>query len=156
MAALRRHSPSALAAARIERERYRPGGCRFVLPISALVRDQILRRYPLAPERVRVLHPAVDLERFRPLPAAAGRGAARAQLGLPAALPAGSLGRDSSRVAGAAAALRQLPKRRCCAGSDRPGGMRRAVSRRNWRGGSVRFGARPILSAGSPAAAWSS
>jgi UDP-glucose:(heptosyl)LPS alpha-1,3-glucosyltransferase len=85
--ALRRASPQARAVARIERERYQPGACRFVLPISALVRDQILRRYALAPERVRVLHPAVDTERFTPRLAPEARTVLRAELALPAAAP---------------------------------------------------------------------
>ena len=87
LSALRRRSPQARVVARIERERYRPGACRFVLPISALVRDQILRRHPLAPERVRVLHPAVDTARFTPERAPAARAAVRAELGLPDAAP---------------------------------------------------------------------
>ena len=132
LAALRRRSPPALAAARIERERYRPGGCRGVLPISALVRDQILRRHPLAPERVRVLHPAVDLERFRPLPSAAEREAARAQLGLPAALPLlVFVGSDFRRkgLPALLAALRRLPRAQALVlGADRPARMRRARS----------------------------
>jgi UDP-glucose:(heptosyl)LPS alpha-1,3-glucosyltransferase len=130
--ALRRHSPPALLAARIERERYRPGGCRFVLPISALVREQILRLYPLPPERVRVLHPAVDLERFRPLSSAAERGAARAQLGLPAAPPLlVFVGSDFRRkgLPALLAALRGLPHAQALVlGADRPARMRRARS----------------------------
>jgi UDP-glucose:(heptosyl)LPS alpha-1,3-glucosyltransferase len=94
LAPLRRLGPQAIATLRIERERYRPGSCRFVLPISALVRDQILRRYDLPPERVRVLHPAVDTARFTPRLAPAARVAVRAELGLPAAAAARFVGSD--------------------------------------------------------------
>jgi UDP-glucose:(heptosyl)LPS alpha-1,3-glucosyltransferase len=80
-------SAHARVVARIERQRYQPGSCRFVLPISALVRGQILRRYALAPERVRVLHPAVDSVRFTPRLAPVARAALRAELGLPDASP---------------------------------------------------------------------
>jgi UDP-glucose:(heptosyl)LPS alpha-1,3-glucosyltransferase len=130
LAALRRHSPPAIAAARIERERYRPGGCRFVLAISALVREQILRRHPLAPERVRVLHPAVDTERFRPLLAPSARAAVRAQLGLPAAPPLlVFVGSDFRRkgLPALLAALALLPGAHALVlGSDRPAQLRRA------------------------------
>jgi len=128
-AALRRRSPQAIAIARIERERYRPGSCRFVLPISALVREQILRRYELAPERVRVLHPAVDTTRFSPLLTQAARAAVRAELGLPAAVPLlAFVGSDFRRkgLPALLAALSLLPGAHALVlGGDRPARMRR-------------------------------
>jgi UDP-glucose:(heptosyl)LPS alpha-1,3-glucosyltransferase len=130
LAALRRRSPPALAAARIERERYRPGGCRFVLAISALVREQILRRHPIAPERVRVLHPAVDTARFRPLLEPAARAAVRAELGLAAASSVlAFVGSDFRRkgLPALLAALRLLPGAHALVlGADRPASLRRA------------------------------
>ena len=130
LAALRRRSPPALAAARIERERYRPGGCRFVLPISALVREQILRRYPLAPERVRVLHPAVDTARFRPSAEPAARAAVRAELGLPAGPPLLVFVGSDFRRKGLPALLAALPllpgAHALVLGGDRPARLRRA------------------------------
>jgi UDP-glucose:(heptosyl)LPS alpha-1,3-glucosyltransferase len=148
--ALRRRTPSALASARIERERYGPGGCRFVLPISALVRDQILRRHPVAPERLRVLHPAIDTERFRPLPSAAARAARRAELGLPAA-PAllAFVGGDFERkgLPVLLAALRLLPDAHALVlGGARPARMRgaEALARELGAADRVHFaGARP-------------
>jgi UDP-glucose:(heptosyl)LPS alpha-1,3-glucosyltransferase len=122
--AWRRFGPHARVVARIERERYRPGSCRFVLPISALVRDQILRRYDLAPERVRVLHPAVDTARFTPSLAPAARAALRAELALPAAAPLlAFVGSDFRRkgLPALLAALRCLPGVHALVlGSDRP------------------------------------
>lgn len=50
----------------IERTRYARRPPRVVLAISRLVREQILRRYPLDPRRVRVLYTGVDLERHHP------------------------------------------------------------------------------------------
>jgi UDP-glucose:(heptosyl)LPS alpha-1,3-glucosyltransferase len=130
LTALRRRSPPAIAAARIERERYRPGGCRFVLAISALVREQILRRHPIAPERVRVLHPAIDTARFRPLPEPAARAAVRAELGLPTAPPLlAFVGSDFRRkgLPALLAALGLLPGAHALVlGADRPASMRRA------------------------------
>jgi UDP-glucose:(heptosyl)LPS alpha-1,3-glucosyltransferase len=127
---LRRRSPPALAAARIERERYRPGGCRFVLAISALVRGQILRRHPIAPERVRVLHPAVDTTRFRPSLQPAARAAVRAELGLPAAPPLlAFVGSDFRRkgLPALLSVLRLLPGAHALVlGADRPARLRRA------------------------------
>jgi UDP-glucose:(heptosyl)LPS alpha-1,3-glucosyltransferase len=102
--------PQARVVARIERARYAPGGCRVVLAISALVREQILRRYALEPARVRVLHPAVDLARFRP--DAAARAALRARLGLAEATPlVAFVGNDRRRkgLATLLAALARLP-----------------------------------------------
>jgi UDP-glucose:(heptosyl)LPS alpha-1,3-glucosyltransferase len=128
--ALRRLGPQAIAAARIERERYRPGSCRIVLPISALVREQILRRYPLAPERVRVLHPAVDTERFSPRLAPAARAAVRAELALPDETPLlAFVGSDFRRkgLPALLAALRLLPSAYALVlGGDRPARLRRA------------------------------
>jgi len=128
-AGLRRRSPQALAALRIERERYRRGSCRFVLPISALVREQILRRYDLAPERVRVLHPAVDTARFSPRLAPAARVAVRAELGMAAAAPLlAFVGSDFRRkgLPALLAALRLLPGAHALVlGGDRPARMRR-------------------------------
>ena len=127
---LRGLGPQAIAAARIERERYRPGGCRIVLPISALVREQILRRYPLAPERVRVLHPAVDTARFSPDLAPAARAAVRAELALPAAAPLlVFVGSDFRRkgLPALLAALCLLPGAHALVlGADRPARLRRA------------------------------
>ena len=122
-------SPHASVVARIERERYRPGSCRFVLPISALVRDQILRRYDLPPERVRVLHPAVDTARFTPRLAPAARAALRAELALPAAAPLlVFVGSDFRRkgLPALLAALRWLPGAHALVlGGDRPARARR-------------------------------
>ena len=130
--ALRRLGPQSIAAAAIERERYRPGGCRIVLPISGLVREQILRRYPLAPERVRVLYPAVDTGRFSPRLAPAARAAVRAELVLPAAAPLlAFVGSDFRRkgLPALLAALRLLPGAHALVlGADRPARLRSARS----------------------------
>jgi UDP-glucose:(heptosyl)LPS alpha-1,3-glucosyltransferase len=122
--ALRRHGPYARAVARIERERYRPGSCRVVLAISSLVREQILRRYELDPARVRVLHPAVDTDRFSPRLAPAARAQVRAELGLPHAAPLlAFVGSDFRRkgLPSLLAALRELPGAHALVlGGDRP------------------------------------
>ena len=47
---------------------------------SEMVRDEILARYPLAPERVVVIPNGVDLERFCPRPDPSGRDALRREL----------------------------------------------------------------------------
>jgi UDP-glucose:(heptosyl)LPS alpha-1,3-glucosyltransferase len=148
--ALRRLGPQAIAAAAIERARYRPGACRFVLPISALVREQILRRYPLAPERVRVLHPAVDTARFSPRLAPSARPGVRAELALPAAAPLlAFVGGDFQRkgLPALLAALPLLPGAHALVlGGARPARLRRARELASALGveGRVRFaGARP-------------
>lgn len=65
--------PSDRVVQRIERRRYAKRPPRAVVAISRLVRDQILRRYALPPERVQVVYSGVDLERHHPRLAEAGR-----------------------------------------------------------------------------------
>ena len=50
----------------IERKRYVTQPQRMVIAISSFVRDQILRRYPVPPETIRVVYSGVDCERFHP------------------------------------------------------------------------------------------
>jgi UDP-glucose:(heptosyl)LPS alpha-1,3-glucosyltransferase len=68
-----RVSPTDAVVRAIERARYAEHPPRVVLAISRLVRDQILRRYALPEERVRVLYSGVDLERHHPRLREAGR-----------------------------------------------------------------------------------
>lgn len=65
--------PSDRVVQRIERRRYAQRPPRAVVAISRLVREQILRRYALPPERVQVVYNGVDLERHHPRLAEAGR-----------------------------------------------------------------------------------
>jgi UDP-glucose:(heptosyl)LPS alpha-1,3-glucosyltransferase len=65
--------PSDRVVQRIERRRYAKRPPRAVVAISRLVREQILRRYALPPERVHVLYSGVDLERHHPRLAETGR-----------------------------------------------------------------------------------
>lgn len=58
---------------RIERARYVDRPQRMIIAISSFVRDQILRRYPVRPETVRVIYSGVDCERFHPRHREAGR-----------------------------------------------------------------------------------
>lgn len=78
----RRASLHQHVVASIERRRYTRGNFRRILAISEFVRAQIQHRYGLTDEEVETLYPGVDLERFRPVDAAARR-AVRAELGLP-------------------------------------------------------------------------
>jgi UDP-glucose:(heptosyl)LPS alpha-1,3-glucosyltransferase len=57
----------------IEHARYVKQPQRLVIAISSFVRDQILRRYPVRPETVRVVYSGVDCERFHPRLREAGR-----------------------------------------------------------------------------------
>jgi UDP-glucose:(heptosyl)LPS alpha-1,3-glucosyltransferase len=148
--ALRRNGPYARVVARIERERYALGGCRLVLPISALVREQILRRYALAPERVRVLHPAVDTRRFSPELAPAARVALRPALRIPAGAPLLAFVGSDFRRKGLAALLGALPRlpgaHLLVLGADRAGRVRRhaALARDHGVGERTHFlGVRP-------------
>jgi UDP-glucose:(heptosyl)LPS alpha-1,3-glucosyltransferase len=71
--ALARLSPTDRVVQAIERARYVTHPPRLVLAISRLVREQVLRRYALPSERVRVLYSGVDLERNHPRLREAGR-----------------------------------------------------------------------------------
>lgn len=67
----------------IERERYVKRPQRLVIAISSFVRDQILRRYPVRPETVRVVYSGVDCERFHPGLREAGRAKIAALFSMP-------------------------------------------------------------------------
>jgi UDP-glucose:(heptosyl)LPS alpha-1,3-glucosyltransferase len=58
---------------RIEKARYVRRPQRVIIAISSFVRDQILRRYPVKPETVRVVYSGVDCDRFHPTKREAGR-----------------------------------------------------------------------------------
>jgi UDP-glucose:(heptosyl)LPS alpha-1,3-glucosyltransferase len=72
---------------RIERRRYTPGNFLLIVANSGLVREQILRRYGLAPGDVEVVHNGVDTRRFTPELAAAARPEVRGELGIAAGAP---------------------------------------------------------------------
>jgi UDP-glucose:(heptosyl)LPS alpha-1,3-glucosyltransferase len=74
-------SPLDAIVRRIERKRYVERPQRMVIAISGFVRDQILRRYPVAPETVRVVYSGVDCERFHPRRREQGRAKLRAIAG---------------------------------------------------------------------------
>jgi len=65
----------------MERERYRPGGCRAVITNSEFARKGILSHYPIPPERVFVAYNGVDLEKFNPERIRAQRAQIRAKYG---------------------------------------------------------------------------
>jgi len=56
---------------------------RLLIANSRLMRDDLIARFDLPPERVRVVYPGYDPQRFRPDPSGAERHALRAKLGLP-------------------------------------------------------------------------
>jgi UDP-glucose:(heptosyl)LPS alpha-1,3-glucosyltransferase len=70
---LERLAPTDLVVQSIERARYRTSPPRLVVAISRRVREQILRRYALPPERVRVLYSGIDLDAHHPRLREAGR-----------------------------------------------------------------------------------
>jgi UDP-glucose:(heptosyl)LPS alpha-1,3-glucosyltransferase len=74
-------SPLDAIVRRIEWKRYVERPQRMVIAISGFVRDQILRRYPVPPETVRVVYSGVDCERFHPGRREAGRAKLRAIAG---------------------------------------------------------------------------
>ena len=65
-----------------EREMFGHPRLRGVICNSAMVRDEILRRFRVAPGKLHLIYNGVDLEHFHPRHRAALRPAARAELGL--------------------------------------------------------------------------
>jgi UDP-glucose:(heptosyl)LPS alpha-1,3-glucosyltransferase len=66
---------------KMERERYRQGGCRAVIAISEYVKKGILRYYPMPPEKIFVAYNGVDSVKFHPDNAGRYRADVRARLG---------------------------------------------------------------------------
>jgi UDP-glucose:(heptosyl)LPS alpha-1,3-glucosyltransferase len=58
---------------RIEHARYVDRPQHVIIAISSFVRDQILRRYSVRPETIRVVYSGVDCDRFHPAKRQAGR-----------------------------------------------------------------------------------
>ncbi|MEW6688963.1 MAG: glycosyltransferase family 4 protein, partial [Pseudomonadota bacterium] len=67
-----------------ERAMFEHPALRAVICNSAMVREEILRSFRIAPEKLHVIHNGVELEHFHPHEAAKLRAAARAELGLAA------------------------------------------------------------------------
>ena len=70
----------------IDLERRTYAHARHIVAHSMRMRDELLQFYQLPPEKIQVLYPPVDVERFRPLPDAE-RQLARKRLGLPTNRP---------------------------------------------------------------------
>lgn len=65
-----------------ERRLYTGGGTRLFVVNSAKVRGELAEAYGVPGERVRIIHTAVDSQRWQPAPDAAARAAQRRQLGM--------------------------------------------------------------------------
>ena len=81
------HAPRRAVARWIEARRFRHPRLQKVLAMSGAVREGIIAHYGLAPERVEVLHPPVDLERFHPKNRDRWRRIPREILGAPTDVP---------------------------------------------------------------------
>jgi UDP-glucose:(heptosyl)LPS alpha-1,3-glucosyltransferase len=57
------------------------GGCQRIVVNSRMVQEEILRYYGTPPAAIRLIYTGVDLDRFRPAPSRAVRGALRTELG---------------------------------------------------------------------------
>ncbi len=64
--ALARLTPHQRAALAIERRTFAPGHYRLLVTNSRMVRDDLVARYGVPADRVRVLYSGVDLDRFHP------------------------------------------------------------------------------------------
>jgi len=84
------------------------GGARRVICPSALVRAELLERYPAAATRLTVIENGVDLERFHPRERPAARGRLRAEIGLEEEIPLIVLAARHPRFKGLPELLRAL------------------------------------------------
>ncbi len=50
----------------VEKKMFSKGGCRVFLPVSHLAEQKMLEVYDIAPEKIQVVHPGVDTEKFKP------------------------------------------------------------------------------------------
>ncbi len=82
-----RRTPHQLAILALERRRFRRDAIRKIVPMARFVREQILGRYPVDPERIEVIYNGVDTEHFHPRNRAALGGAFRRAHDLPADRP---------------------------------------------------------------------
>lgn len=53
-----------LATAWVERRLYAEGGCQKILPVSELAAQEICRQYPFIREKMEIMPPGIDLEKF--------------------------------------------------------------------------------------------
>ncbi len=67
---------------KMEKERYRPGGCRAVITNSEFSKQGLLKHYPIPPENVFVAYNGIDLEKFNPVSARLKRAEIRQKYGL--------------------------------------------------------------------------
>lgn len=63
---LYRASPHQRAILTLERERFQRDAIRRILPMANFVKEQILRHYPVDPERIEVTYSGVEIETFHP------------------------------------------------------------------------------------------
>lgn len=69
-------------AARVEKRQFASGTDALVLCNSELVRGDLLRRYPVDPDRVRVIHNAANTDRFHPRHRMEGGAQLRKEIGI--------------------------------------------------------------------------
>lgn len=50
----------------VEKQMFTKGGCRIFMPVSSFARQKMQEVYTVAPERIRIVHPGVDIEKFKP------------------------------------------------------------------------------------------
>ncbi len=67
---------------KMEKERYRPGGCRAVITNSEFSKQGLLRHYPIPPEKVFIAYNGVDMEKFNPVSTRLKRAEIRQKYGL--------------------------------------------------------------------------
>ncbi len=67
----------------LEKQVFTPEACAWIVSNSQMVKREILQRFDYPADRIRAIHPGVDLEKFQPCQNATERLERRKQLGLP-------------------------------------------------------------------------
>ena len=75
--------PASDATGRFHAKMLASDRARLVIANSFLMRDDLIARYRLAPDKIQVIHPAFDAKIFAPTPSAAAQRDGRIALGLP-------------------------------------------------------------------------
>lgn len=76
----RRIRPKERYELRLESDSFAPAASKVIVAVSRRVKDEVVRHYGVPPEKIEVIHNAVDASEFKPNPEA--RGLIRNQLGL--------------------------------------------------------------------------
>lgn len=103
-------SPHRRSILAMERRRFQRGACRRVIAMAEFVRQQIITRYPIDPERVETVYNGVELDVFRPELRETLGAELRAKCEIPADTPTLLIVGNDFRRKGVGTLLEALPR----------------------------------------------